>query len=225
VSYQLSKVKGSVFRRLNKKLLVIFGIALVMYGGYEVWQRYETLNQPAELPNPNMVVTESTKNPVESKPKDNAEYTVASDQPRQIILNSLNVSGFIQKVGIDKENKIAVPSNIHFAGWYVNSVLPGDDGLSLIDGHVNGKYSDGIFKKLGDLKKGDVFQVEFGNNSIKNFEVIENKQVPESEAGKYFFTKNSDIQKQLNLITCGGKFDKNTQQYKDRIIVISKLQE
>jgi len=167
------------------------------------------------------VVTDDVQEPEESKVKTNT-YNVPADQPKNIVLPTINSSGPIQRVWVNSKNSIAVPTNAHFAGWYANSEKPGNAGLSVVVGHVSGKYVEGIFKRLSLLKTRDRFSIEYGDGSLRNFEVVETKTLPESETAKYLLTKRSDLQKQLNLITCAGKFNKQTQTFSDRTIVVTK---
>ena len=52
---------------------------------------------------------------------------------------------------------------------------------------------------------------------------IEKKELKESESAAYLFSQNPEITSQLNLITCGGKFDKASSSYENRVILASKL--
>lgn len=146
-------------------------------------------------------------------------YSVPADQPKAISLSTIQTEGFIQKVGVDKANTIVAPSNIHMAGWFADSVKPGNPGLSIIDGHVQGKYGRGIFYSLGHLKPKDNFKVTYGDNSIINFRVIKVDTVAVDQATKSLFSRAADIKNQLNIITCGGKYNTTSQTYEQRVIV------
>lgn len=213
--------------KYSKKSLLLFaaGLICLIAGGVLLGQRFLATHGRARPPKPDHVVTTDISSPDESKvtAQDAASYTVPADQPRSILLPTISASGLIQKVGLTADNAMAVPSNIHFAGWFAQSVAPGKPGLSIIDGHVSGRYADGVFKNLKNLKTGDPIGVEFGDKSIRPFEVISVASMPEAEAAKILFDKHDDIDEQLNLITCDGKFNKATQRYADRVIVVAKL--
>lgn len=200
--------------------LTLFVVGLIGVGWY-FWQKHQ-VTQPVVII-PTETITQSTDRPSEAAVSPSDFVNVPADQPREIQLPTINSSGFIQKVGLDQNNAVAVPSNIHIAGWFINSVKPGDEGLSIIDGHVAGWYADGIFKKIGSLKTGDEFTVTYGDNSMRNFKVVEVKTISVEEASNYLFQKDSQIISQLNLITCGGRFDRDTNQYDSRVIVKSEL--
>lgn len=171
------------------------------------------------------IVTSDTAEPSETKPSKNeySSYTVGPKDPRTISIPDLDVYGLVQKVGLTKAKAIAVPTNLHFAGWYVGSVAPGEKGLSIIDGHVLGRTSGGVFSKLPVAKTGQEITIEFGDKSIKKFSVIAVKTVPENDAANALFYRDKITERQLNLITCTGKFNSKTQTYDDRVIVIAKF--
>src|SRR5690606_38524134 len=117
------------------------------------------------------------------------------------------------------------PTNVSLAGWFVDSVKPGDKGLSIIDGHVRGRSKPGVFERLDQVKEGDEIIITFGNGSQKRFMVFATKTVPETEAAGHLFEQHSDISSQLNLITCTGQYDAGSRTYADRVIVMAQLVE
>lgn len=204
------------------KLLLLSGGILLLVCIYGL--ALPKLKTFGTVPMPNgPTITYSIDKPSEKKVDPNSVYTVAANQPRRIILPSINSEGFVQAVGIDQHGAIAVPANIHVAGWFVQSVTPGDAGLSIIDGHIRGRYAGGIFEYLQAVHPGDSFIIEFGDLSLRNFSVISINQIKAADATSALHQKNSEISNQLNVITCGGKFNKILNAYEDRIIVVAKL--
>ncbi len=199
-------------------LLVGFGLS----GAYAYWRGSNTESIPPHKALA-QVITRSTDTPDEAPVNSNATYEVARDMPRKINLPSIGASGFIQQMGIDQHTAVAVPSSIHFAGWYNGSVKPGEAGVSLIDGHVSGTYQPGIFKDLKKLRANDLFTIEYGDHSLRNFQVIAVASYDSGEAATRMLAAASGVSHQLNLITCGGTFDKATNQYEKRVIVSSRL--
>ena len=135
---------------------------------------------------------------------------------------TIKTKGFIQKVGVDKNNQIVAPGNIHMAGWYTGSVKPGEPGLSIIDGHVNGVYAKAVFYDLIRLKPNDTFTVTYGDNSVRSFRVVKIEAVPVDQATKVLFNRDPAIKSQLNVITCGGKYIASTKTYDGRVIVAAE---
>lgn len=209
--------------RNKKKKYFIIGLVvlqtLVVF--VFIWLR---LNVDIGSPNEGETITYSTNTPEETKvDKQTYTWTGLDTYPKYIDLPTIGAEGFIQKVGVDQNKQVAVPSNIHFAGWFADSVIPGQKGLSIIDGHVTGRYNDAIFKDLINIKVDDTFQIEFGDGSTKTFKVIDLQTVAVDAAASVLFSQKSKVTNQLNLITCTGDFDEENQLYNKRLIVLSTL--
>lgn len=218
--------KQTVRKKVLLNLLAaLFSIALLVYGVYGLVRRENTINQDVPVIETELI-TESVAEPSESLPEEACrDYKVAADMPRRIIIPSLNISGCIQRVGIDQENNIAVPTNIHLAGWYADSAIPGESGVSIVAGHVLGRYLDAIFAKLNQLPVGEIIEIEMGDLSIRRFEVKSIDNYDLASADKEIFASTDGIEKQLNLITCSGEYDDQERTYKDRLLVRAQLLE
>ncbi len=203
-------------------LLLVVGLCFAAYALFSLWNWQVATKGVAEPPDPHQVVAVSSANPDEKPVPSDATPVYPPDQPKKILIDAIGVDGFIQKVSQDQYGKIGAPENINFAGWFVNSVRPGDAGLSIIDGHVSGRYSPALFAGLNRLQKNDVVTVQFGDDSRQRFEVVEKRELPEAETASYLLKKHTGIERQLNLVTCGGPFDKKLDQYKNRVVVVTK---
>lgn len=175
----------------------------------------------APKPVPPTVVSVSTDKPTETKP---ASYrsTATGSQPKYLKLPSIKAEGYVQKVGIDQRKQVAVPTNIHLAGWFVHAVTPGEPGLSIIDGHLDGRTQPGIFAKLDKLKLSDTFTVELANGVTRQFLVVSVQSLPVADAAAVLFSQTPGVARQLNLITCAGTY-KGAAGYDHRVIVTSRL--
>lgn len=207
------RLAGLSFVLAGGFILILSGASLIYdqyvatHGGSTGQGGIATAEQPSETkPHPTLV----------------KEYTVPAGQPRSLRIASVGISGLIQPVGLTKTTAMAVPTNIYFAGWYTGSVRPGQPGLSIIDGHVSGRYVDGLFKNLAKVKPGAIIEVEFGDRTVKKFAVIDQRKLPDDRAAGYLFTKRANVPAQLNLITCGGTFNKTTGRYDDRVVVVAR---
>jgi LPXTG-site transpeptidase (sortase) family protein len=167
-------------------------------------------------------VITSTDRPSEVKPGADYDWRGGESDPKKIVIENIGVDAFVQKVGVDKNQQIAVPNNIHIAGWFADSVKVGEKGLSIIDGHVDGLTTGGVFKELSQLKSGDSIKIEKGDGSLVSYEVMQNITVPLNESAGVLYSQDPKVESQLNLITCIGNFDRNSQTYDKRIIVTAK---
>jgi hypothetical protein len=167
------------------------------------------------------VVIVSTDHPDES-PLAGYRSTATGTEPKYLRLPTIGTEGFVQKVGVDQHRQIAVPTNINLAGWFTESVAPGQLGLSIIDGHLNGSGKPGIFARLEKLKPGATFTVELANGATRQFRVATVQSLPTDQAAAALFSQAPGVSSQLNLITCGGSFNKSTHTYDHRVIVTSE---
>lgn len=171
------------------------------------------------------VVTFSVAEPSTVKPDSSFEWRGQPTDPKKIIISELGIDGFIQNVGIDQNNQVAVPTNTHIAGWFVDSVLPGEKGLSIIDGHIDVREGSppALFQNLQNVTLSDEVTITFGDDSTKRFRVLQVKTVPLDEAADILFSSLPGVERQLNLITCSGSYDETVETFSQRVIVSTEL--
>ncbi len=218
-----------VRRLLIRRNLVTFGVAvialaLIAYGVSGLLVRYRTTHTPPKTIT-HQVITDTTDAPSETKPTDACtNYQVGAAYPKRIDIDNISANGCIEQVGLTNTGAIATPDNIYAAAWYTETVLPGQPGLSVILGHISGRYNvDGIFQHLNKLKAGDIFTVTLGSGKVLRYQVYREQSVPLDNGVSVLLAKDLNIQSQLNLITCGGQYDKAIRSYDHRIIVSAKL--
>jgi LPXTG-site transpeptidase (sortase) family protein len=199
------------------------GIMMLLCLGANLTNWYLAAHRSPDSSINEQIITHSTDTPDETKPNPRDQYKVAADKPRLLSLPTIGAEGFIQQVGVDQHQAVAVPSNIYRAGWFVQSQLPGARGLSIIDGHLDGRTGGGIFEHLGKLRAGDQFTIGFGDMSTKTFIVRKVQTVPIAETAAVLFSQDPQIGNQLNLITCSGTFNKSQKQYDHRVVVVAEL--
>lgn len=205
-------------------VLLIVGVACLVICGFGVWDYLRTTNEGESMPTTE-ILSASGSTPSEKNPGDvSDDYKVPPDQPRVLAIPSLNVTAYVQRVGIDQDNVMVAPDNIFFAGWYTGSVAPGEEGVSIIDGHVTGKYQDGIFHSLSELEDGNTIRVQMGDTTWREFTVTSKQLYSVEDSAEPLFAEPTAT-RELRLITCGGVFDKNTQTYDKRLIVTASLVE
>src|SRR5688572_10692007 len=111
------------FLRSHPKVLIAGGVVAVAVGmGLLLWSLW-LAPQPGSTGSP--PVTYSTLTPDEQK-IDESKYSWqgAVDEPKYISLPSIGASGFIQNVGVDQNQQIAVTTNIYLSGWFTESAKP-----------------------------------------------------------------------------------------------------
>ncbi len=168
------------------------------------------------------VITHSVDNPSEAAVS--ASYSVPDNRPLEITIAKRGIQGKVQNVGVDQHGAIAAPNNVNLAGWFVDSVLPGQKGLSIIDGHVDGISQKGIFHDLSKVQQGDEVTIAFGGGTTYTYSVFKVQSVKSEDATKVLFEQDPTVKSQLNIITCTGTYDKTAKTYNQRVVVYAKLQ-
>lgn len=200
----------------SKKIIVGGAVCLILLAGLFHYRSESSFVDSGG------VVTYSTENPDEKKPTDNFQWKGEVEDPKKIIISSIGVDAYVQKVGVDQNKEVAVPSNLHMVGWFVDTVRPGQKGLSLIDGHVSGRKNDGVFKDLEKLNEGDQFLVQLGDGSEIKYRVIGKRSASVKDSVSIMFSQNPKVSSQLNLVTCSGKYDEKTRSYDERLTVMAE---
>jgi hypothetical protein len=205
-------------------LLVLVGLGLLTSFALRAVDWYSTTHIYS-LPPASSVVTHSSTTPSEA-PIDTrtAAYKVAADQPRLLEIPTLGIHSFIQQVRIDQHQAIATPNSASMTGWYTGSARPGDVGVSIIDGHVLGRFRPAVFANLHKLAPSDAISVSFGNGRVTSFSVIKVEHYSLEDATSHLFQQIPGVERQLVLITCGGAFNRATSTYDERVLVYAKLQ-
>ena len=200
----------------SKKILIILGLVVIIVLGLTVFGVTKLTHKKIQK----TTLKESPNRPEEVDPvKSGYIWQGGPDDPKKIIISSISVDSYIQNVDKDASGQIVAPGNIYIAGWYVQSAKLGKKGLSIIDGHLNGYKHDGIFINLDKLSTGDQLDVEMGDGTKFNYKVLKVDTVDENKAEAYLFSQSPKVTKQLNLITCGGDYDKKNHLYSKRVIV------
>lgn len=224
-----SKTEESTSKKIVKKitgdlrvwnLLRVLAMVLVVIGSLLVVQKSGLNNGDTESGSDEIVT--STDRPDETKPGPNYKWRGRDTDPKKIYIDKIGVDAYVQKVGVDKNQQIAVPNNIHIAGWFIDTSKIGEKGLSIIDGHVDGLTTGGVFKDLNKLKAGDSIKIEKGDGSVVSYEIMQNITVPTSESAGVLYSQDPKVESQLNLITCIGNYDREAQTYDKRVIVTAK---
>lgn len=210
-------------RALYLTVIAFVALSLLGYGAWGLWRQYRATHNPSATILAATIV-HSADDPDETPLTDECEsYQVPTNEPRKIEITSIGVAGCIQRVGIDQHNQIAVPTNIHLAGWYTDSVVPGEKGVSVIDGHVLGRYSSAIFGRLGEVRPGDTVRIQRGDASWLAFSVVDVHRYSIDETMSHLLQPLEGTDAQVTLITCSGTYDSRAKTYDQRMIVRAKL--
>jgi len=199
----------------------VVGVGLLTFASLGFWDFFQTTRTGIDIPT-SATVTQTTT--VSEKPVvvNQTSYSVPADQARTIQIPKLGIDAYVQKVGMDKSGAMSTSNNINFAGWYVKSVTPGSDGVSIINGHAGGRYTEGIFRHIGTLEPADIISIQMGDMSVRTFSVVSTVTYDVADAAEPLLHDDPSIDEELHLITCDGTFDDHLQSYDKRTIIVAK---
>ncbi|WP_410577772.1 class F sortase [Amycolatopsis sp. lyj-108] len=144
--------------------------------------------------------------------------------PLSIDVPKIEAKSSLVPLGLNADNTVEVPpiTRPMQAGWYVHGPTPGEVGPSVILGHVDGNKQKGIFFRLKELAPGDKVSITRKDGKTAEFAVTKVERVAKDK----FPTDavyGDTTEPELRLITCGGVFDKASNNYLDNIIVFARL--
>ncbi|WP_210585259.1 class F sortase [Streptomyces sp. GESEQ-35] len=141
--------------------------------------------------------------------------------PVRLRIPAIGVDTPVIRLGLAADGTVEVPpiTADDRAGWYGHSPVPGQVGPSVLLGHVTvGEYGDGVFRRLGELHRGDRIEARLGNGTRAEFAVSAVRTVAKAD-----FPTNEvygDVDRpELRLVTCGGP--RSGTEYRDNVIVFA----
>jgi LPXTG-site transpeptidase (sortase) family protein len=226
--------RPAIPRPSTSALLVAGAVFIFLVGGFVAFDSWRT-NRAAEAAAKKMgsTTTHTTANnqapdeaaPVTTAPTENdiTAYEVAPSKPRLLTIPKIGVKARIVPEGVTKDGSLAAPGNVHDAGWYTSSSLPGQPGAMLLDGHVSSWTTNGVFYSLKKLAVGDVISVERGDGKILQYKVVKSQSYDAASVDmQAAVTPVVPGTPGLNLITCTGKVKPGTSDFSERLVVFTK---
>lgn len=158
-------------------------------------------------------------------PAGTAEAAMRRSLPLRIRIPAIEVDARLISLGIDGNGEVEVPAldKAMDAGWYEYGPTPGEAGNAVIIGHVDSrKLGPAVFFKLGMLKPGHRIEVARADGSVALFRVNGVQSFPKAEfPAELVYGPTGEPG--LRVVTCGGAFDKKTQNYLDNVIAFATL--
>jgi hypothetical protein len=140
--------------------------------------------------------------------------------PVHLRIPAIKVSADVTGLGLNVDRSIEVPRNPDAAGWYRLGPSPGRSGAAVILGHVDSTHGPAVFFHLRNLKPGNRIAVRLSDAAVAHFQVTRvasyaNRDFP---ARKVYGGAVGD-RPTLNLVTCGGKYDREAGGYQSNVVV------
>ena len=147
---------------------------------------------------------------------------LARSLPRELIVPSLGIDSGVGQLGLLADHHVQVPTSVHTVGWFRLGPTPGQIGSSVILGHVDSYAGPGIFFNIKSLPVGALIEVGLADHTMALFRVTSVVQYAKSSFPDALVYGSSEG-RNLNLVTCGGTFDRSTRSYESNIVVFSRL--
>ncbi|MGW3123285.1 class F sortase [Streptomyces sp. NPDC001107] len=161
--------------------------------------------------------------PSSSPPPAKSVSAVGRSVPVGLRIPAIGVDTPVMRLGLAADGSVQVPPIAAHdrAGWYEHSPTPGQRGPSVILGHVTvGAYGDGVFRRLGELHRGEKIVTRLENGTAAVFAVTDVRTVAKAHFPSNEVYGNVN-RPELRLITCGGK--RTGDGYLDNVIVFAVL--
>jgi hypothetical protein len=142
--------------------------------------------------------------------------------PAHLRVPAVEIDTSVDTVGKNPNGTLEVPEDYKIAGWYRFGPTPGEQGPSIMVGHVDNHKGLGVFWRLRELKPGQIIEVKRKDGKIAKFKVGSVKQFPQNSFPTEQVYGNID-HAGLRLITCGGNFSYITQRYSENTVVFASL--
>ncbi|WP_018335049.1 class F sortase [Actinomycetospora chiangmaiensis] len=169
------------------------------------------------------VATAETRAPVTvSATPPPAPVRLPASPPTRIAIPAIGVDSVVNPSGLNPDGTLQVPApgpRYDQAAWYTGSASPGQDGPSVILGHIDSaKNGPSVFYRLAQLRPLDEFTVTRADGVVLVFRVNSVQQYPK-DAFPSQEVYGPTPRPEMRLITCGGAFDDSTRSYRDNTVV------
>jgi LPXTG-site transpeptidase (sortase) family protein len=148
-------------------------------------------------------------------------------RPRRLVIwnDRLKLSAPVEYVGLTSEGAMDAPDGWWNAGWYTGGARPGEKGNAVMAAHNSSDGGgDALFTELDRLRVGDRVSVVDRLGNIFRFRVRDVDIYYETNAPLNDIF-GPDHERDLNLITCSGRWQRSTGRWDQRRVVYTRLYE
>lgn len=200
-------------RRRNQLVAAVLSVGLGLAGasmiGYAVANQYVA-------PQPSSAFVDT---------QDLRTAALRAARPTTIKISAIKVFSPVSSVGLNPDHTIEIPHPgplYDQPAWYRYSPTPGERGPSVIVGHVDSAKGPSVFFSLGALQPGHRIEITRADGTTAVFAVDYVASFPKDSFPTRAVYGDIDYSA-LRLITCGGSFDKATDNYRNNIVVFAHL--
>lgn len=150
---------------------------------------------------------EGEDRPAAVRPARRAESQVVAEPPRSLRLPD-GTTVAVRPVGTRRDGRLAVPADVHTAGWWRGGARVGDPfGAILVAGHVDSRTQGlGPYAALLGARAGQ--EVEVGTATLRQrFRIRSLRLVPQAPLGERSAVHSPRGPRRLVLVTCAPPYD------------------
>lgn len=141
--------------------------------------------------------------------------------PKRLLIPSLGINVNVQHVGLNASGAMDVPSNTTDVAWFKLGVRPGQKGNAVVAGHLDSANGKAVFWDLNKLQVASDIYIIDENDNRWQFKVVGSELIDEENGSLESVFGRSD-KARLNLITCGGVWNKEKKNYSQRLVVFTE---
>ncbi len=147
---------------------------------------------------------------------------VARSVPVALRIPAIGVAVSLSELGLNPDRTVQVPTNFQEPGWFRLGPSPGQMGSAVILGHVDDHTGPAVFFRLGSLRAGDKVEVSLANGIVAHFVVKTVATYPKEQfpARQVYASHGYSA---LQLVTCGGEFDRSSGHYLSNVVAYTSL--
>ena len=211
--------------RRARGLLGLLASAALAAGAVAVWAAWSVptpvrLAPPAAAATPAVPATPSQSPPQSTAGTGHSVVTGATASPPvAVAIPALGVLARIVPEGIGAGGALDIPPPAQ-VGWYDQGPAPGQDGTTVLAGHIDDHGVAGAFLRLNDLQAGATVRVTTASGRVAAYTVTERRMLPQDDLASSGLLSQQGAP-ELVMISCGGDYDEATHLYLDNIVIVA----
>ena len=146
--------------------------------------------------------------------------TPLETRPVQLRIPAIDVAADVTGLGLNDDRTVEVPKDPDDVGWYRLGPSPGRPGSAVILGHVDSTRGPAVFYRLAQLERGHRVAVRLADGAVAHFKVARVVTYAiEDFPARQVYGRTAGDRPVLNLVTCGGEYDKDAGGYQANVVV------
>jgi hypothetical protein len=139
--------------------------------------------------------------------------------PVAVAIPALGVQARIVSEGIGPGGALDIPPPAQ-VGWYDRGPAPGQDGTTVLAGHIDDHGVPGAFLRLSQIQAGATVRVTTAAGRVAAYTVTERRMLPQDDLARSGLLSAQGAP-ELVMISCGGAYDAATHLYLDNIVIVA----